>query len=605
MVDGSWKSVVCHRAGEGQVNVWELAEGTPLQLQGALTLVFSPRHARGRRGSDVDVRETLAGLRWPARSAYLQRIAASRNDHDACAVVLEFGGRSEVESIARRARGVMDGAVREVHEKNELNTRGIEGAIPYLTSVDLLEEIGKNGGRNLSGGRLLGMLVARMYELGAQDRARVFVDLAADAIAVQRSWQASREWGVLEHLPSDELRRVLLELEIRSSDRGLLLQDAVVCLVEQRSRRSSREDHTALLDVLGGMAARCSHDGWSMEAELARAAELAEESRGHGAVFNTYGFSHRWMVPELADENAIVSRALATPCSFVMKPEEYEGWWLRSELVRMQSAQLEQVRDAATEWVLAGAEIGVPQEVCCAMWQWRVRRDVVSSPRMQNKEFLRDVALQDPKEQVVRAALVKLDDDELWLEKLRARRSWVYAEKAPARVLREVVSTDGERAWAEPRNAMVLLRRGVIGPDVTLLHPDDGVRLVSVRMTRDEALLRQAAEDSFMDVALEAGTKSLNAETVKLVLQRYEGFQTEADGFTSHERTVWQCKQRLMELERVELVRTSLRRGDLVTARGAMSLITDRSLLWSLSDEAELQPWLGSALQRTSTIEPF
>lgn len=611
MIDGTWRTVVCRRAKPGEVNVWELEEGTPLLLPKALTLVFSPRHAKGRRGSAVDVRETLNSLPWPGKGAYLQRIAHSRLDHDACVLVLERGSRRATATIARRARGrVLDGAVREVLESGELNAHGFEGVAPYLTSPELIEEIISLGGPHFSNGEMLGVMTARLYELDATDRARRIVDRAIEAIATQNAWHAAREWGVLAHLPGDELRSALLALEAKSSDKTMLLQDAMACLVERRAATRSAAEQVSLLEVLGEMASRCSHDGsWSMAQALAHAAELAGVGRGAGA-FAKNGLDMRGLVREgkkydPVEEEALVARAVSVPCSFAMNAEEYEGWWLRSELVRIGSARLDEVRDAATEWILAASGIGLSQEMCCGLWQWRMRRDVVLSPRLDDEEFLREIAVHDENDQVVRAALIRLGDDELWKQSLRGRRPWLFMEKAPLHVLRELVDADGPALWAEPRNAMVLLRRGAITPDVTITQNAEDVQIVSVRMTRDETLLRRAVEGRFEDVMIEAGMRSMAIDTVEAALERCRGLLAKRPESGPHQRLVSYLEDRVLALQTVELARVSVRRGDLVTARGALSLLTDRSLIWSLSDEPELLPWLGSALQRGVEFEPF
>jgi hypothetical protein len=564
-VDGTWKKVVLTSAGEGEIHVRDIPDGTAVSV-GRLALVVRQAEVFGKRGRRRDPREVVSRMEASSRRMeYLTRLLNERCDRAAL-----IAGLSNVWLVdhAQLIRCMQ----RNPREAYEIMVASQRGNAPF--SID-------SPGGELSAG---------WYEAHMEEAMGIL--LHAETVVEKLVWILETPGtGHAGHA----LRR-LVDLGATQRAAEALMKRAEVGGVDHRVQLL-QQDTTWVLQKLGRDTAIRVMRRWF---ELA-----AQESQRERIRPNSWGACCQSMLYQLSnatEETVAFSWALEAINTMPEPPE----WLVQYHTtVALGNARLQEYRywsrDLQRKPAMIEALAAVSRDGADRIHHSKGRAQMVrelpdDSPLLGELAKSREVRVQVE-------ALVKLGDRAAWKKASElAQCVQPFAEAMPRDVLLELAAEDTDGVLTE-----VAIERGLLPLAAIERFSDQRSKAFLARHTtsRDEInamlartpatwenqRLRKMLLDRCTDAALAARVGAEQPPAASPLDLPPAPFGT----------------RREHEIRLAELARESFRAGEEIVARAAIAGINDKDLLWFVNEAPGAGTWVAQRLASLHTLveEPF
>jgi hypothetical protein len=598
--------VVCRTAGPGQINVQELADGTPVQVPRIGVLAFDANAWQGKKGRRVDVAARAATLKPAVAAAYFQRVAASRNDLESVMAVLNAPMNLPTRTIIAMLRrnkqhwgAIFDVAVQPQSDANLC--LHLSFAIAAIDDPVLLA----HAARRIPQDRGEALVpVAAMKQLVHKGFAK---DVASLLVAHMSAPHNSNSYfgfydEVLTALPKDifiSVGRTLLD-EAPSYAAVVALTQSALMHGSLREERDSTQ-HLDRVNEAGELLAEADTSDWPEKAveALQRGIEQLENirphlERQHQQQHSTSPYSQIKQpsrdLAALSDEDLIEE--------FLVESKEVfsDTAPLALELVKRPLPNHPVLKHPDVIWmrVMRATGVATDEELATsAFWYPDIRRKAILAAPLRDVETIAAHAASTATT-VMATALARIGDTKRWAEWLATKDDLerrTVLERLPAETLTELVASLGDQL--ELREAATY--RGLLAPDVAITSMHAPVRKAAVMRSRDPHIWQAGLNDPSMSVQRAAVWRSQDIEAIKAVRDRLEAAELDDDADAKH--LLAEASRRVQQLSLYDLVLVSMQRNEIEVARAALASLNARDLLSGLITIPELLPYVAQRLE--------
>ncbi len=551
-LNGAWMKIVLVTPGAGEIHVKDLPEGASISLSDGLVLQVWQGKLFGNRGRNIDVNEEAQKFqhRWH-ETLYFKRLLDSSDDPDVLRRAVERGWAVETRAVL----GFMKrnpGIAQRVYEEMKHATNPIKAATQTMLLRGITDEAELMAGvKSVFTGHAA---LPRLLEVASLETALDGVEVALEVAG----GRTVAFW--CQNLPESLIEKVLT---------GLLQR------AERADESKRREKEGALSTfVIGGP------DPYRVESSGAIAA-AAVRMIGRGVVF-----------PERAmkAEGQLRIRALKAKPNVLVDPLKYPlddtptGLWKR-----------------------------VGEKTPNGAWRVTSRRGRVACvlELPDDAEELQEL-LESEDVAVRRAALERIGDETQWIEALDDDTWGGYmAERAPRELL--FAYAQGDENEMNDTLVQVARERGCL-PEARAEGLTCSVQGLYTAMNSQDAAELDAVLRAAVDDEREAAVEDwvLPVRIIDAVVARsrdQEQLKWLSEALAPRDTTHYfmpRIKTRVRELELAELAWQAKAKGELLMARGAISLLEAEDLLWEMNGDPELSRYAGERLLAALNIpEPF
>ena len=621
--------VTTRTAKAGEINVHELAHGTPLEVDRVGLFAFDKLHYQGRSGRNVDLKEQLERLPTRNKHLWLRRIATSRSDLEALTLVLDTSAHRAVSMQQKHLAAMLSRCSahwNELPRLARLNTEtsmNLAFGLNGVTDIAVLLEIASADDIH---DMCVNIAHRRLSVLGRHDLAAKVARKRLDAIKqqpAQTGWPSiSFEFAAaLEPLAIDELVSLAEEYFTTNAPIGVVetISEAIIDgtrdpnLVPGRALR--------LLELLERFQPPFADDKLErvvhQKRESAKAAIKSAEDRLE-RLYTAKEREERLNATSVEILDALFGlhgEELIEEMFFCPPDRAKDRDELLYELARRNISDQRLMQSSHHRWIKALHDTHMFDKDDIIARSYTSALRIAALPHLRSSMQLKVAKDRTEYIAVRAAALTALDDIELWEEVVLTPEADLatkfFLDSAPLEVLTELTKRNATPRQQDQTLWEIAVLRGAVSPAVALASTQWRARRAAMAKTQDQELISTALNDQDLRVQLAAVGRSRDYDAIKALQNTLDHSATSpsvsrnqmplsapALALQDAKAGLHQaCANRAAQLTQHALVVISIAKGELGVARAALETLRHRDLLLDLIDEPALMPHLALRLE--------